>query len=405
MYAALFAAATALCAQAAEKQSILYNFNTTSGGYLGVRNLVMDKSGNLYGTAGTGGISATCCGTVFELSPKSGGGWIYSVIYVFTGSPFDAYPVGSLAIDASGNLYGSTSGYSMGEIFELTPDGSGGWTKNTLGVTGPEAGFGAMPLILDAAGNIYGANELGGKKNYGYVFKGSRTSGGGWTFEHLHDFGGPDGANPVGGLAMDASGNLYGTTYAGGTSLECLGGCGTVFELTQQAGTWNYNMIHEFDGTNGTNPRAPVTIDAAGNLYGTASIGGSHGLGLVFELTLVSGVWQPHVLHGFSGANGDGSFPDRPVVISGGNLYGTTAFGGGGLDVCASPPETGCGSVFELSPSGSTWKQTILHDFTGGGDGAFPTGVIIDSTNKLYGATFEGGSSGVGVVYELFPSK
>ena len=144
-------------------------------------------------------------------------------------------------------------------------------------------------------------------------------------------------------------------------------------------------------------------MDASGNLYGTTGQGGTAGKGVAFELSLVSGVWEGHPLHSFTGANGDGAFPNTTLVLSGGNLYGTTASGGGGLNDCVIFGDFGCGSAFELSPSGTVWKTTILHDFTGGPDGGTPQGVILDASGNLFGLAQVGGSKAVGMIFELTP--
>ena len=149
--------ALALCAQAGDKQNLIYNFNRGSGGYAPVGTLLMDSSGNLYGAANLGGNSNLnqCCGTIFEMSPKSGGGWTYSAIYTFTGFGNDSLPNGSLVSDASGNLFGSTTSFGFGEIFELLP-GADGWTETVLYTLESSDGVPPSPVVLDAGGNFYG---------------------------------------------------------------------------------------------------------------------------------------------------------------------------------------------------------------------------------------------------------
>lgn len=409
---AAFLAATivfVVCAHAVDTQTILYSFAKPSGGYYGSGNLLMDKAGNLYGATTQGGINTAClnygCGTIFEMSPKSGGGWTYTVLHEFTDIQHDSVPNGSLVMDAAGNLYGSTSGfYGPGDIFELSPNGSGAWSETVLYVLGTNDGLLPWPVVFDPAGNLFGTTWDGGASNRGYVFELSPQSGGGWTFQHLHDFSGSDGWGPVGGVTVDASGNLFGATYWGGNSTNCSSGCGVVFELKKGTGTWTEKTLHQFTGSNGSNPSAALVIDAAGNLYGSAQSGGAKGFGLVFELTPVSGGWKAHTLHTFTDANGDGAVPNTALVLdAAGNLYGTTDSGGAGLNGCVAGSATGCGSAFELSPSASGWKQTILHDFTGLRDGAFPQGVILDSNGNLFGSVTGGGNHGVGMVYELSP--
>jgi len=272
-----------------------------------------------------------------------------------------------------------------------------------LYVLNSNEGTSPSPVVLDAAGNLYGTSTSGGASNVGYVFELSPVSGGGWNYQHLHEFSGTDGFYPEAGVVLDASGNIYGTTAHGGSSTNCVDGCGVVFELSHASGSWVDTTIHSFSGPDGSDPVGPLTLDAAGNLYGTAGSGGTSGKGVVFELSLVSGVWKGHALHNFVGANGDGAFPNTALVLSGGNLYGTTASGGGGLNGCVIFGDYGCGSVFELSPSGTNWKTTILHDFSGLGDGGTPQGVILDASGNPVGMTQAGGAKDGGVVFKLTP--
>jgi uncharacterized repeat protein (TIGR03803 family) len=393
-------------AQATDKQNLIYNFNRTSGGYGPGGTLVMDSSGNFYGAASEGNLSGFCCGTIFEMSPKPGGGWIYSVLYTFSGVGNDALPNGSLVRDATGNFYGTAISFGDGEVFELSPDGSGGWSETVLYTLGSSDGTGPSPVVRDGAGNLYGTTESGGAHDSGYVFEVSPASGGGWTFQHIHDFGGLDGSRPGAGVIVDGAGNLYGTTAAGGHSANCSSGCGVVFKLSQNSGQWTETIIHDFDGADGSDSLAPLTMDGAGNLYGSAAGGGPHGFGVIFELTLVSGKWQATTLYSFTDKGGDGAAPNSALVLRDGNLFGTTGSGGGGLGDCVSFGDPGCGSVFELSPSSKGWKETILFDFDGGTDGAFPNGVIFNSNGKAFGVAQGGGSSNAGVIYELLvPGK
>lgn len=399
----------ALSTNAAEKQTVLYNFAKRSPtGWAPNSKLVMDAAGNLYGAASEGGVSTQCCGVIFELSPASGGGWTYNVIYTFTGQGDGAFPTGSLVMDAAGNLYGAGSGQSVGvngEFFELSPNGSGGWTEKVLYAVPAADGGQSSPLVMDGSGNLYGANLGSGAHNAGYIFELSPGSGGAWTYQHLFDFNVSDGNFPAAGVILDAAGNLYGTTSEGGTSTNCPNGCGVVFELTQQSGTWSESVLYEFNGSNGSDPQAPLTLDAAGNLYGTTVTGGSLGFGIAFELKKNARVWKERVLHTFTQANGDGAAPNTGLVLRGGNLYGTTVAGGGGLALCRSFTDVGCGTAFELSPSGATWKETILYDFTGGKDGASPSGLILDASGNAFGIAASRGVANAGLIFELTPAK
>jgi len=392
-----------LSAHAADKYTIVRNFNENSGGVLPAGALLMDDAGNLFGTNTQGGSHNS--GTVFELTPKAGGGWTYTVLFQCGSTSDCSLPVGSLVMDQAGNLYGSSL---FGRVFQITKTGSN-WTANVLHNFGVQSAP-PSPVILDAAGNLYGINPTGGKSNLGFVFELS-PSASGWTVAHLHDFNGTDGAaissnteNQVAGLVFDTAGNLYGTTVAGGTSSKCSGGCGVVFQLKNSSGKWTETVLHNFVGTDGANPISSLTIDSSGNLYGTASAGGTKGFGVAFQVAPVSGGWQTHILHNFSGAHLDGEFPDSSLVMdSVGNLYGTTESGGGDHLSCQVQSDAGCGTAYELSLSGGQWKETILKAFSGRNDGAFPQGVTLDPSGNLYGAAQAGGAQFEGLIFELSP--
>ena len=208
------------------------------------------------------------------------------------------YPSAGLIFDTDGNLYGTTYGggdYYRGTVFEMTPNGSGGWTEKKLHNFG-NGTDGANPqddLIFDAAGNLYGTTGEGGSNacggpGCGTAFELMSDGGGTWTEKRLHNFGnGTDGVYPYGALIFDADGNLYGTTYGGGSN-ACTGfGCGVAFEMTPNgSGGWTEKKLHNFgSGTDGANPSASLIFDAEGNLYGTTTYGGSHNGGTVFEIT------------------------------------------------------------------------------------------------------------------------
>jgi uncharacterized repeat protein (TIGR03803 family) len=275
---------------------VLHYFNWGRGGILPKAGLIFDAAGNLYGTTAWGGHYGSCgdpgCGTVFEMTPKEGGGWTEKTLHDFGTGVDGALPVAGLIFDASGNLYGTTSQggdyYNSGTVFELTPKEGGGWTEKKLhnfGIDGRDAATPNAGLIFDAAGNLYGTTASGGDYDAGTVFELTPKEGGGWTEKKLHNFGigGRDGTTPNAGLMFDAAGNLYGTTYGGGDY-----GGGTVFELTPDGhGAWTEKKLHNFgiDGRDGINPYAGLIFDASGNLYGTTKNGGDYGVGTVFEIT------------------------------------------------------------------------------------------------------------------------
>ncbi len=271
----------------------------------------------------------------------------------------------------------------------------------------------APGLVFDSAGNLYGTTPFGGLqrcvRGCGTIFQLAPRAGGGWGYHVIYSFrGGQDGAEPSGPLTVDSGGNLYGTTQGGGSS-ACNNGCGTVFEMTSSAGVWTENVLYRFNGTNGIQPYAGVTLDAAGNIFGTTLIGGTGdcggGCGIAFELTPSGGEWTETVLYRFTGGS-DGALPVAPMIFDGsGNLYGTAS--AGGIGSCGG---TTCGVVFELTPAGSGWTETVLYSFTGGKhDGGSPLGALVfDSSGTLYGTTERGGSracnGGCGTVFELTPS-
>jgi uncharacterized repeat protein (TIGR03803 family) len=256
-----------------------------------------------------------------------------------------AAPYGSLAIDQAGNLYGTA-----GEAFELTPGSDGWAEELLYGFRSNRGGVTALAgPILDRAGNLYGTTEKGGTacppSGCGTVYELKPVAGGGWKHVILHNFGSfqydGEGAS-VGQLALDEAGNLYGTTFAGGKN-TCSTGCGTVFKLTpEKNGHWKETILYNFHtGASGNGPGAGVVVDKAGNLYGTTIYGGGQcGCGVVYKLAPGAyGKWAYTVLHTF--AYGDGAQPDANLIVDGkGNLYGTTPIGGSG----------GLGVVFEVTP-------------------------------------------------------
>lgn len=269
----------------------------------------------------------------------------------------------------------------------------------------------ASSLIFDKSGNLYGMTSAGGTYNFGTVFELTPVAGGGWTETVLHNFQGSDGGSPGrnGGLIFDAAGDLYGLANEGGTY-----GYGTVFELTPSAGGWTTTVLHNFSygGKDGYSPVGSLIFDAAGNLYGTTSWGGTGpctsednlvGCGTVFELSpKTGGGWTEKVLHSF-GNGTDGTFPVAgPVFDAAGDLYGVTYEGGTGS--CLRDGYSGCGIVFELLPeAGGRWTERMLHHFNLT-NGAWPVGsLIFDKAGNLYGMTNGGGAYDFGTAYELMP--
>jgi uncharacterized repeat protein (TIGR03803 family) len=330
------------------QETVLYSFTGGGDGLDPHGGVTLDSAGNLYGTTVAGGFGGFCagdgCGVIFELSP-SDGGWTETTLYSFQGLNDGFGPGGGLVFDSAGNLFGTAPDggkHSAGVVFELSPTAQGWKYKVIHAFTGGKDGaVGSLGLLLfDAAGNLYGVTEIGGTNGAGAVYKLSPTPSGGWKTTVLYDFKGmPDAANPYGGLILDAAGNLYGTTYFGGTS-----GMGAVFQLIPGPnGTWQENVLYSFQGgTDGSLPTTTLVFNAAGSLYGTTSTGGrpSCDCGTVFKLTLSHGNWKERIVHLF-GKGRDGSSPNYGLTFDqAGNLYGTTPVGGTG----------GQGIVFQLTP-------------------------------------------------------
>lgn len=309
------------------------------------------------------------------LATQASAQWQENVLYSFQGGTDGQYPIGRTVFDATGNLYGVTQGggsdtctsYSLcGIVYELSPPAQSGdpWTETIL-----------------------------------HTFQG-HTDG--------------DASDPLGGLVLDANGNLYGATAGGGTgNCEVLGtfpGCGAVYELsppTDKGGAWTEQVLYSFEGgTDGYMPYGDIVSDKNGNLYGATLYGGGHGTicgdgfyqycGTVYELSppkVNGGSWSEQVLYRFNGRTdatetGDGANPNSGFVIDQtGTIYGTTQIGGFN---CPHNYNNGCGTVFQLSPPkpGGGWRETILHRFNPLVDGGEPlAGLVADEKGNLYGTT------------------
>jgi len=300
-----------------------------------------------------------------------------------------ANPGTPLLADNAGNLYGGAwiggkASDPLGTVFELVRHGQR-WSNTAL------YGFSLLDSGFPDGGLIAKGHSLFGTTNLpcGTVFRLTLRSGF-WRETTLHSFGGSgDGCAPVGTLTTDSSDNLYGSTAIGGANEE-----GEVFELSPSGAS--YQILYSFSAGKGGNRPQGVVLDATGtSLFGVAGSGGKFNGGVAFELTQNSGKWHETVLHSF-GATGDGSGPwGEPVADSSGNLYGTT--GASGAD--------GAGTVYELSPSGKEWTETLLYSFTGGNDGNQPRPGVTLYKGALYGVTESGGSAGGGgTVFKLTQS-
>jgi uncharacterized repeat protein (TIGR03803 family) len=384
--------------QAAQAQtfSVIHNFTGEHDGANPYAGLTIGGEGIFYGTTYHGGMGDN--GVVFNMTHNAAG-WLLTPIYEFTGYSNDgSHPLAGVVIGPYGALYGTTYGggsEGLGTVFELRPSARVCkaalcyWNETVLhSFTGPD---GSGPyyggLTFDQDGNIYGTTYGGGSSSLGVVFE-LTQSGGEWMVSILHSFGsGNDGFGPVGGVVFDTAGNLYGTTT------EQTGSGGTVFELTPSNGAWTENILFDdfFVGASGYYPEGTLMIDQFGNLYGTAAYGGDYGGGTAFELTPSNGDWNFSVLFSFNGRWG----PIAGLTMdAAGNLYGVTNGDGA----------YGNGMVFKLTNSNGAWTLNDLHDFTGGSDGANSTGaVVLDASGNLYGTTIQGGAYNQGIVWEITP--
>ncbi len=353
------------------------------------------KSDTLYGTTHSGN-EGTNWGDVYELR-RHGSSWIFRGIQLFDGT-LESKPV----FGPDGTLYGTSpnniSQMLNGYVYNLTPPVSAfcnaircPWNVHfpysfTGGTDGTAPRYGA--LVFDQAGSMYGTTSSGGSGGNGTVYKLTR-SGGNWTEQTLYGFSGPDGSAPFNGLVLDAVGNLYGTTVQGGQN-----GFGVVFELSPSGGGWTERVLYSFqNGNDGSYPAAGLTFDPSGNLYGATTNGGSGGAGTAFKLTPSGGGWNFNVIQSFVGAHNCGPL-GNVSLDSAGNVYGTTLCGG----------SLGLGNVFKLTASGGGYTYTSLYDFTGGTDGRRPiSDVAFDSVGNLYGTASAGGRNASGVVWQITP--
>jgi hypothetical protein len=407
----------------AQHGKLIHAFGVVPGDGSGPRGgLVADPAGNLYGATEQGGGLNACCGTVFELSPPvpPNTSWTETILYTFADGADGGFPYGNLVLDSQGNLFGTTNAggspncfTGCGTVYELSPPAveGGSWTETTIYtfVGGSDGGNPFAGLAFDQAGNLYGTTAMGGSAGScggpgcGTVFELSPPSSPGapWTEAVLYSFtGGSDGGIPVAPLVVDGVGSLFGTTSEGGLANSCETlGCGTVFELTPSGdGVWAESVVHAFGSVNGDGlvPQSGLLSNKSGALAGTTEGGGTYGFGTVFGMqppSIPGGTWGYSVLYSFGGTANDGLVPTGGVISDGTNvLFGTTV--GGGLGAA--------GAVFQLTRSGSTWKETGLFSYANYKiGGAHPFGGLLLQSGALYGATSSGGSGNGGTVFKI----
>jgi len=365
---------------------VIHNFTAKgSDGATPYGGPILEASGNLYGTTYLGGIAGA--GSVYKLSP-SGSAWKYTSLYSFKAGADGSGPAfGSLAVGANG-LFGTTEGGgNFGIVFAVCAC----VTKEKVIHTFGNANDGAQPIggvVFDSAGNFYGTTSLGGAYGNGTVFEGTRY-GHGWIEKPIYSFtDGTDPINPPAGVTLDAQGNLYGTASLGGAY-----GYGAVYKLSRSASGWTETVLYNFQALDdGANPVGGVIVDSAGNLYGTTFDGGVNGGGTVYQLSPSGEGWTFSILYSFVG--GYGGPYNKLTLDANGNLYGfTNAEGANGL-----------GSIFKLAPGNGGWTFTDLYDFAGGSDGGLPYGsVAVDGKGNVFGTAVVGGTDNQGVVFEITP--
>jgi len=382
----------------AQTFTVLHTFTGGQDGATPFGGLTLDRAGSLYGTTSAGGYTGNnCtsagCGTVFKITQRNGG-WIFTPLYSFQGNPDSATPYAGVTVGPNGSLYGTTlfGGTGAGTVYNLQPppratahvvDGWSNTVLHTFDLTqqGLYPAYGS--LVFDSAGAMYGTTSDGGMgcDDGGYcgtVFK-LTSSSGGWTLSSYLFPGGVDGGNPLSGVVLDAAGNLYGTT---GLSFNPV-----AYRLAPSQQGWTETVLHTFDFDDDL--RGSVIFDGAGNLFGTSVTTNK-----VYELSPFGAQWIYTLLYTFSGTSG----PWSGVLDVSGDLYGTTCAGG----------RFSQGSVFKLTPSQSGWSETDLYAFTGGSDGSCPIGgLAIDVNGDLFGTTAFGGggscSGRCGTVWKIAP--
>ncbi len=404
----LFTAAAMLVAPARAhgQTQVIYSFAGDEDGEYADTDLVIDSSGNLYGSTVQGGDFGS--GTVFELSP-SAAGWTHTVLYSFTGGADGGEPYKGVTLGPDGNLFGTAGVGGLytgpcidtgcGVIFKLTRSG-GAWTQTVIhsftGTNGDGYGPGAG-VTVDGHGDVFGMTPTGGANGYGIVFELQPGASGDWTEKVIHTFaGGTDGiGGSAGRLVLDAAGNVFGVCTAGGAN-----GAGVVFGLTPtKPGEWTETILYTFKGEPSSGfPYGALVADAKGNLYGTAYYAGRYGMGAIYRLSLRNGDWVETWLYSLkSGA--DGNSPISTLAAdAAGNLYGTTSAGGS--------PKCGCGVIFKLTLSPDAAPvYSVAHRFQGPPDGAFVyNGMVANAAGTvLYGATVHGGTANEGAIYQFLP--
>src|SRR6266550_1741752 len=372
--APVFMIALSLVTATATTTDVIFSFEEEEGEYADT-DLETDSAGNIYGTTVLGGEFGG--GTVFQLS-RTPNGWEHTVLYSLTGGADGGEPYKGVTIDRRGNLYGTavTGGSGgceggCGVVYKLTKSG-GTWNQIVIhAFTGGDDGSGpGARVTVDRSGDVYGMAPTGGANGLGTIYK-IHPHAGSWVFQVIHTFtGGDDGTTGSAGRMLLQHGRLYGAATAGG-----LYGSGVVFELTPPAaaavGEWDFRVLYSFHGQpDGSFPYGALLSGPLGKIYGTTYYGGENGIGAVYELSPRSvGEWDGRVIYSFQ-TGSDGNSPISNLVPdTAGNLYGTTSEGG-----------LGSGTIFKLAPiGGGQWTESVVHSFEGPPDGGFSyNGMVVD---------------------------
>jgi uncharacterized repeat protein (TIGR03803 family) len=398
-FVGMFAVVCALALTAwASTEKVLWNFEGGSDGSGPWSDyFISDAKGNLYAATASGGTYSA--GTVFMLSPAGK----ETILYEFTGSNGDGNgPHGRLAFDANGNIYGTTQGggaNGTGTVYQLSPKKGGGWKEKviyTFSATGADGISPSAGMTIAPDGTMYSTTPDGGAFEAGTVFSLKKTSKG-WRQKVIQNLNGSsNGGYPYEGLMMDAAGNLYGAAPTGGSS-----GQGVIYRLSPTKKGWVDTVLYSFTGKNGDGAGLywiDLISDTSGDIYGATGFGGTNGTGTVWELVYskTKKSYSESILYEFGASgSGDGNNPYGGLAMdSNGNLYGTALNGG----------SSNLGAFYKLTKHGKTWKETILHSFVGANDGNQPTGnPYMDAKGRLYGMTQTGGKSNLGVVYRITP--
>ncbi len=383
----------------AQTFTVLHSFTGGADGDSPVAGLSIDRSGNLYGTTSYGGVGP---GVVYKMSERNSG-WILSPLYSFRAGTDGCDPQhADLTIAPDGTLYGTTPSCGSvqcpdgcGIVFHLRPSPSlpltpmTPWNETILYYFKLQQGPTASGRVaFDSAGNIFGTTKDGGVQGTGIAYELS-PSNGGYTENTIYSF---QSIVFPSGLIRDSLGNLYGVAH--GTAFDY----GEVFELSLSGSQWVATVLYVFqDGEDGAYPVGDLIADAQGNMYGTTSDAAGGGGGTVFEMSPDGhGGWIHTTLAELPGGNPyESPGPqDALTMDSAGNLYGTTL-----LNAAFNK-----GNVFKLTNNGGSWTYTSLYDFTGGNDGSLPfSNVVIDAQGNLYGTAAQGGANGQGVVWKIVP--